>query len=242
MPPQVLRTADFARDAARFILQTAHGALAERGLFRLALSGGSTPREVHEALAGLARDLPWDRVQITFGDERCVPPEHPESNYRMAKESLLDRVAVPAGNVFRIRGESDPGDAARAYEETLRAVADRFREPRYVHDLILLGLGSDGHTASLFPGSPALSETVRHVLPVTGPKPPVQRVTFTFPLINVARQVLFLVKDVDGSKRPIIDEIISGRSSLPAARVRPEAGGLAWIIGTTNRADAPPGH
>ena len=226
--PRVIRTPDFASYAARFIAEAAHAAIAERGVFRVALSGGHTPRPVHEALAGFG-DLPWEKIQITFGDERCVPPDDAESNYLMARESLLDRVNIPSGNVFRIRGEIDPEAAAQEYEAHLSALAARFGEPRYRHDLLILGLGEDGHTASLFPGSPALAETVRNVIPATGPKPPPQRITMTLPLINASRHIVFFVNDA--SKQPIIDEILAGSSTYPAARVRPAEGKLTWLLG-----------
>lgn len=227
MTPTHLRTRDFARESAQFILTHARTAIAERGLFRLALSGGNTPRAVHAQLVQLGGELPWNRVQITFGDERCVPPGHADSNFRMAKESLLDLVPIPAGNVFRIRGEIVPAVAAQEYEEKLAAVAARFGEPRYVHDLLLLGLGEDGHTASLFPGSPALDEAVRNVIPATGPKPPPQRVTMTFPLLNAARHVAFLVTGTD--KLALIGEILAGSTAYPAAHVR--AAAVTWITG-----------
>jgi 6-phosphogluconolactonase len=131
--------------------------------------------------------------------------------------------------VFRIRGEISPSEAARDYEAHLAAVASRLGEARYIHDLLLLGLGEDGHTASLFPGSAALDETTRNVLPVIGPKPPPRRVTMTLPLINAARHVAFLVEGA--AKLPLVEKITSGRSTLPAARVRPENGALTWIVG-----------
>lgn len=228
--PEVLRTKNFIADAAQLILTHARTAITERGLFRLALSGGNTPRAIHAELARIAGDLPWNKVQITFGDERCVPPDHKDSNHLMAKESLLDVVQIPEANVFRIRGEIDPEEAARECESKLAAVAARFGEERYVHDLILLGLGEDGHTASLFPGSPALAETERNVIPATGPKPPPQRVTFTFPLLNAARQICFLVKN-DPAKEQVIQEAIAGDQKHPAARVRPTNGKVTWLIG-----------
>ena len=227
MQTDVIRPADFAAEAAQFILEHARAAIAGRGLFRLALSGGNTPRAVHAQLVRLGADLAWNRVQITFGDERCVPPEHADSNFRMARETLLDVVPIPAGNVFRIRGEIAPATAAQDYEDKLAAVAARFGEPRYVHDLVLLGLGEDGHTASLFPGSPALDETVRNVIPATGPKPPPQRITMTFPLLNAARHVTFLVTGAD--KHALVEEITSGSTAYPAGRVH--AAAVTWIVG-----------
>jgi 6-phosphogluconolactonase len=228
--PEVIRTTNFVADAAQIILKRAEAAIAERGLFRIALSGGNTPRAIHGEVARIAGDLPWNKVQITFGDERCVAPDDKDSNYLMAKESLLDVVGIPECNVFRIRGEIDPETAAKEYEAKLAAVAARFGEARYSHDLILLGLGEDGHTASLFPGSPALDESVRNVIAATGPKPPPQRITFTFPLLNAARDVCFLVQQTP-AKKQVIDEAIAGDRKHPAARVRPLNGTLTWLIG-----------
>lgn len=216
---------DFARDAAHYIMERARVAIAERGLFRLSLAGGNTPREVYAAMADAGRTFPWDKVQITFSDERCVAPHDKDSNFRMAQESLLAVAPIPGGNVFRVRGEIDPEAAASEYEAKLAAVAARFGEPRYAHDLVLLGLGPDGHTASLFPGSPALDETTRNVIPATGPKPPPQRITFTFPLINASREVAFLVKE--DSKEKVVEEVQAGDLRHPASRVKP----ATWLLG-----------
>lgn len=229
MKARTLHTSAFAGDAAAIIQESAREAIAARGIFRLSLCGGNTPRPVYAELAKAGPDFPWDKVQITFGDERCVPPEDGQSNYRMAKEALFDKVSIPVGNIFRIRGEIDPETAAGECEQKLAHVAARFGESRYAHDLLLLGLGEDGHTASLFPGSPALAETNRNVIPATGPKPPPQRITFTFPLINAARHVCFLVND--SGKAEIVNEVIAGNSAYPAARVRPESGAVTWLLG-----------
>lgn len=228
--PRVLRTADFAAEAADFIAAEIRAAVNARGFCRLALSGGNTPRAVHQELVRSGRGLQWNHVQITFGDERCVPPDDPDSNFQMARETLLDAIDIPPGNVFRIRGEIAPEEAATEYEHKLAAVAARLGEERYVHDLLLLGLGEDGHTASLFPRSPALAETARNVIAVTGPKPPPQRVTMTLPLLNAARHVAFLVEGAD--KLPLVNEILAGQSTLPAARVKPATGAVTWVIGS----------
>jgi len=225
--PRVRRTTQFNLDAAQLIIETGREAIARNGLFRLGLAGGNTPRAVYEQLSAHSDALPWERVQITFGDERCVPPEDANSNYRMAKESLLSRVPIPEGNVFRIKGELSPEVAASEYEAKLSAVATRFGERVYAHDLLLLGLGEDGHTASLFPDSAALEETVRLVVPNIGPKPPPQRITFTYPLINAARCVLFLLKDP--AKEPILQAALQGQ--FPSGKVRPEAGKVLWLVG-----------
>jgi 6-phosphogluconolactonase len=224
---RIQRTRQFVPDAVELIRQAAERAVEERGLFRLGLAGGNTPKAVYEALATSSKSLPWERVQITFGDERCVPPGDSASNYRMANEALLSKVSIPEGNVFRIRGEIDPLEAAQEYEARLSAVASRFGEAIYAHDLLLLGLGEDGHTASLFPESPALLETQRWITPARGPKPPPQRVSFTFPLINAARQIAFLVNDP--SKESVIQSVLQG--SYPAAKVQPTSGGIVWLIG-----------
>ncbi len=229
MISHILHSKDFAADAARFILERARKAIAERGLFRLGLTGGRSPRAIHTALVTIAGDLPWKKVQLTFGDERCVPPDHEDSNYRVAKETLIDPTGIPAGNVFRMRGEIDPETAAQEYEDMLRAFAARLGEPRYAHDLLLLGLGEDGHTASLFPGSPALEETTREVLPVIGPKPPPQRISMTFPLINASHHVLFLVPQAD--KRAIAEAAIAGDQRYPASRVHGQER-TTWLLGT----------
>jgi 6-phosphogluconolactonase len=225
MEHQTLHLIDFARDAAYYILERGRTAVMSRGLFRLSLAGGISPREVYAALADVGRNFPWDKVQITFSDERCVAPHDKDSNFRMAQESFLTVAPIPGGNVFRIRGEIEPEVAAAEYEAKLAAVAARFGEARYAHDLLLLGLGPDGHTASLFPGSPALEESTRNVIPATGPKPPPQRITFTFPLINAAREVAFLVKE--DSRQAVVSEVQSGDPRHPAARVKP----ATWLLG-----------
>ena len=229
MISRILHSKDFAGDAARFILDHARKAIAERGLFRLGLTGGRSPQAVNEVLIAQAGNLPWSKVQLTFGDERCVPPDHEDSNYRVAKESLLDPSRIPDGNVFRMRGEIDPEAAAREYEAKLHAVASRFGEPRYAHDLLLLGLGEDGHTASLFPGSPALDEITREVLPVIGSKPPPQRISMTFPLINAAQHILFLVPQP--AKREIAEAAIAGDTRYPASRVHGQEQ-TTWLLGS----------
>src|SRR5882762_11330929 len=151
MSGEVVRTKNFAADAANFIVDLAHKALADRNEFQIALSGGNTPRPVYSEVARIGRDLPWERALITFGDERCVPPDDAESNFRMARETLLAPAAVPEQSILRLRGELDPQTAAQEYQDHLDDIATEGGEPIYRHDLILLGLGDDGHTASLFP-------------------------------------------------------------------------------------------
>jgi 6-phosphogluconolactonase len=225
--PRVIRTSNFTVDAADFILEQAHKAIGERNEFRIALSGGNTPRPVYARLAAVEHDLPWELIHITFGDERCVPPDDQESNFRMARETLLAPAAVPEKSVLRMRGEIDPQIAAQEYEHQLDRMASQRGESIYRHDLILLGLGDDGHTASLFPGTAALEET-RLVVANFVPKLNAWRLTFTFPLINHARHILFLV---GASKNPaLIERVLKGDRQLPAARVDPSAGDVTWMI------------
>ena len=227
--PQVIGTKNFVTDAADFILAQAQHALGERNEFRIALSGGNTPRPVYTRLAAIGRDLPWDLIRITFGDERCVPPDDAESNFRMARETLLAPAAVPEQSILRLRGELDPQTAAQEYQDQLDDIATEGGEPIYRHDLILLGLGDDGHTASLFPETAALDETIRRVMANFVPKFNTWRLTFTFPLINAARHILFLV---GASKNPaLIERVLQGDSQYPAARVNPSAGDVTWMIG-----------
>ena len=227
--PRVVRTRNFAADAAALILEQAHNATAERNEFRIALSGGNTPTPVYARIAAEAHDFPWDRVRFTFGDERCVPPDNPQSNFRMARENLFVPAGVPEKSILRMRGEIDPQIAAQEYEDELAAIATAHGESMYQHDLILLGLGDDGHTASLFHGTAALEETTRRVVGNFVPKFNAWRLTFTFPLINHARHILFLV---GASKSPqLIERVVAGDQQFPAARVNPSAGDVAWMIG-----------
>jgi 6-phosphogluconolactonase len=227
--PRVVRTKNFVADAAAFILEQARKAMVERNEFRIALSGGNTPAPVYARVAVEARDFPWDRVRFTFGDERCVPPDDPQSNFRMAGKNLFVPAAVPEKSIMRMRGEIDPQIAAQQYEDQLNAIATGRGELIYQHDLILLGLGDDGHTASLFPGTAALDEMTRRVVANFVPKLNAWRLTFTFPFINHARHILFLV---GASKSPqLIERVLAGDRQFPAGRVNPSAGEVTWMIG-----------
>ena len=229
MPAKVQRSTQFSRDATDLIIDRAAGAIAARGTFRLGLCGGSTPAVIYEELARDPGAVPWNQTVITFGDERCVPPDDPQSNFGNAQRALLGRVPIPAQNVLRMRGELSPVEAADDYQTTLRALAEKKGETHYVHDLLLLGLGHDGHTASLFPGTAALAETERDVVGDFVPAQGVHRITLTFPLINSAREICFLVNDP--AKLPLIEDVVAGRSDCPAARVSPGSGALVWLVG-----------
>ena len=180
--------------------------MAARGRFSIALSGGSTPRRLYQILASAPHvgSISWDRWQVFWGDERCVPPDHGDSNYRMARQALLDHVPIPPPQVHRIRGEVAPETAAGEYENEIGLV---FQSTVASFDLILLGIGDDGHIASLFPGTEALKEDARLVVPNRAPHLQTQRVTFTLPLINSARAVAFL--GTDGSKAKVNSHLCS---------------------------------
>lgn len=180
--PEIMDASELPAAGARAVAELLRAAIAERGAASLALAGGTTPRAMHEVLATLP-DIDWSRVSVYFGDERCVPPDHGDSNYNMARESLLTRVPIAAANVHRMLGElSDRDAAARTYAARLPAALD----------VVVLGIGEDGHTASLFPGSPALDEREQLVLPVIGPKPPPERLTLTPPALERARSLVML--------------------------------------------------
>jgi len=219
-----------ARAAAVRIASLVEAALAERDRCSIALSGGSTPRKLHAELASpaLSDRIEWGRLAFYWGDERCVPPSHEASNYRMARETLLDRVPLDEAQIHRIRGEIEPAHAAQEYEDVLRASLAT-PEPRF--DLLLLGLGEDGHTASLFPGRPELDELARLVVPVIRPTAPPHRVSLTLSAINAAGCVLFLVT---GARKAEAVARVLGRArrdeGLPAARVRPASGRVLWFL------------
>jgi 6-phosphogluconolactonase len=229
MSREVIHSKNFAPDAAGFLLQQARVALAERNEFRIALSGGNTPRPVYAEFARIGRDLPWERVHFTFSDERCVPPDDEQSNFRMANETLFQAASVPEKSIARMRGEIEPKLAAQEYQDQLDLLARQRSEQVYRHDLILLGLGDDGHTASLFPGTKALEEKTQRVVANFVPKLSAWRLTFTFPLINQARHICFLV---NSNKQPeLIERVFAGDTRYPAARIDPPDGQVTWIIG-----------
>src|SRR6476659_11007125 len=214
MPREVIRSKNFVADAANFLLEQARMALAERGQFRIALSGGNTPRPIYTEFARIGRDLLWDRVFFTFSDERCVPPDDEQSNFRMARESLFVPASVPEKSVARMRGEIEPQVAAREYQDQLDRLAAERGETTYRHDLILLGVGDDGHTASLFPGTAALEEKTRKVVANFVPKFDSWRITFTYPFINQARHICFLA---NANKNPsLLEQILEGDQQFPA--------------------------
>ncbi len=198
--------------------------VAARGRCRFALAGGGTPVPVYQRLAWapLASTVPWASVELFFGDERAVRPDDPASNYAMVKGSLLDHIDIPAGNVHRIHGELPPAEAARAYAEELGD------EPL---DIVLLGMGDDGHTASLFPDTPDLDGGAP-VRVTRSPVPPTERVTLGLGVLDRARSVYFLVSGAGKAARlaEVKRQIESGAPTLPAARVQPTGGRLIWLV------------
>jgi 6-phosphogluconolactonase len=221
--------AALARAAAQEFHRLAEAAVRERGRFSVALSGGNTPRAVYSLLTSEHRQLPWDRIHIFFGDERHVPPDHPDSNFRMASESLLSKVPIPEKNVHRIRTELEADAAAKEYEQELREFFQLIDHdwPRF--DLIFLGLGEDGHTASLFPGSKALAETSRKVTANWVEKFQTSRITLTLPSLNHAAKVVFMVSGA--GKAQILSEVLRpGARKYPAQIVQPENGQLLWLV------------
>ncbi|HZZ00997.1 MAG TPA: 6-phosphogluconolactonase [Candidatus Baltobacteraceae bacterium] len=220
---------EVAAKLADLIVDVGQTALADRGVFRVALSGGNTPRHAYELLAREPRNmaLPWKDVFIYFGDERCVPPDDEQSNYRMARKTFLDKVAIPPANVHRIRGEADPGFAANNYASIIRT--DLADPPRF--DLVLLGLGPDGHTASLFPGSPPDLHDSVLVRAVFAEAQDMWRVTMTPKLINLGRTVAFAVEGAE--KADVLAKVLEGPvdpSKYPAQIVNPTSGRLLWLI------------
>ena len=219
---------DLAKAAAKRFVEYATAAIEQSGRFCVALAGGNTPRRLYEALASnpFRKSIDWSRVQIFFGDERCVPPDDPQSNFRMVNESLLTKVNVPDSNVHRMKGELDPAEAASTYEAELKSI---FREsPKF--DLILLGLGEDGHTASLFPGSDVLNEQSRWVIATKHPVSGQDRITLTLPLINRAAHIVFLLTGKE--KAAVLREVIRNEPTAqkPASLIKPVDGSLEWLV------------
>lgn len=225
MHPEIIHSDNFLRDSLALIERAADTAIFERGVFRIALSGGNTPRPVYEALAKTG--AAWGKWIFTFGDERCVPPDDVQSNYRMAKESFFDHAPIPAENILRIPAEEAPDVAAANYEATLRKHAGEASVFR--HDLVLLGMGDDGHTASLFPGTTALEESKAWVVANYVPKFETHRITMTYPLLNAARHVCFLVNSK--GKDEMLKNVFSGDFDFPCTKIRPDQGNLTWLLG-----------
>jgi 6-phosphogluconolactonase len=221
----------FVDGSADFISKVAASAIAERGQFAIALSGGGTPKPIYARLAAQDyRDrIAWKQMHIFFGDERSVPPDDPRSNYRMVREVWFDHSPIPAENIHRIHGEDDPGLEALRYE---REVASFFRAATFpAFDLILLGMGDNGHTASLFPGTAALQEKERRVVAQYVEAMTTWRVTFTAPLINAARHVAFLAEGAGQAQ--MLWNVLKGPYQpdvWPSQLIQPVSGELHWLV------------
>jgi 6-phosphogluconolactonase len=233
-----------AEAACAHVIARAHEAIAARGRFHLALTGGSTPRSLYQLLAGHP-ELPWSQIELFFGDERVVPPDHPESNAGMARDTLTGQPFVPPERVHRMRGELPARAAAADYEATLRRL---FPEAATQHgfptfDLLLLGLGPDAHIASLFPGSPALQEREAWVTSNWVDKLGVERITLTFPVLNQAADTLFLVAGAD--KAWAVHQALQGTSRVedaPVQGIKPLSGRLTFMLdqAAASQLDPPP--
>ena len=228
-----------SRDAADFIVGAAREAIDQRGLFTVAISGGKSPKRLYELLGekNYASQIRWNATHLFWADERAVPPSHSASNFGMT-QNMLSQVPISSANIHRMHGERDPlSEAATDYENAIRLTVPPVASggpPAF--DLVLLGLGADGHTASLFPNDPLLEEKTKLVAAVQKPAgiPPVPRITMTFPCLNQARTALFLVSGV--SKRPIVNEILQDRAAAankyPAARIAAQER-TVWFVSET---------
>jgi 6-phosphogluconolactonase len=223
-----------SREAAQYIVRLASESIVMHGRFTIALSGGSTPRKLYSLLGSepYRSQIDWALVEIFWSDERCVPPDSEDSNYRMARETLLSNIPIAAKQVHRMPADQPDRDvASQAYTLEMQRTFGTDGIPRF--DLIQLGMGPEGHTASLFPHQPSLHEQQRLVMPVITPKPPPPRLTFTPPLLNAARHILFLVTGAD--KSDAVHAVLEGEynpDEYPAQIVRPKDGEVTWMLDT----------
>jgi 6-phosphogluconolactonase len=235
--------AEMALASAQKFTETVEQAVTKRGVARVAISGGSTPQATFKLLAAepFASRVPWDKLQLFWVDERCVAPDNPESNYGVARDLLLSRVPIPEANVFRMEGELDPEVAASRYESTLRNVLRLEGAETPAFDLVSLGMGPDGHTASLFPNTDGLNELGRLVIANHVPQKDVWRISLTWPVINHASQVVF---ELEGpGKADILAEVLTGPRDpdrLPSQLIRPANGNLLFLLDNASAAKLPP--
>ncbi len=236
--------ASLAARAARHFVELTEQAVAARGRARIAISGGSTPKATFQLLGDPAQPwlqrMPWDRIELYWVDERCVPPDHPDSNYRMTREALLDHVPLRPEQIHRMEGELDPEEAAARYESTLRNTFRLEGAETPSFDLLALGMGPDGHTASLFPHSAAIHELGRLSVANHVANKDAWRITLTWPVINHARSVFFLIAGAD--KAAVLKEVLTGPRDverLPSQLIRPAGGILTLILDKTAAALLP---
>ena len=226
---------DWAHQAAAFIASISNQTIQSKGRFIMALSGGSTPKTLYQALASpeWRGRFDWTKIYFLFGDERCVPADHPDSNFNMANSSLFHPLSIQADHVFRMRGEGeDPSAVAMEYEQAIRQLTGARPQTMPRIDLILLGLGDDGHTASLFPGTVAMQETEKIVTPGEAPTGIRTRLTLSLGVLNQAAVVLFLVMGEGKADmvRRILEPASDADRSLPASKIAPESGQLVWML------------
>lgn len=229
-------TADaVAAAAAHLFTESAVAAVTARATARIAISGGSTPKRMFTLLADPAKPyavaVPWAKLELFWVDERCVPPDHPDSNYKMTKEALLDHVPLPASQVHRMEGELDPAEAAAKYDSEIRNTFKLEGAETPAFDLVLLGMGDDGHTASLFPHTEALHETASIVTPNHVPQKDTWRITLTLPVILQGRKVAFLIEGA--AKAAILADVLLGPydpESKPSQLIRPASGELSLLL------------
>ncbi len=217
--------------AASIFVSASRNSIATKRRFAVAISGGSTPRRLYALLGSDAyrREVDWQGVHFFWADERCVPKDDEASNFRMAFDALLSKIGLPQKNIHRIKGEEAPEKAARDYEEEIRSFFGGSERPGF--DLIILGMGEDGHTASLFPGSKSLEEAVRLAIPVYLEESRKNRITLTLPVLNNADEILFLV--AGPSKAVVLPEVLGGgekKKGFPAGMIRPARGNMTWLI------------
>jgi len=234
----------WAQAAAEFVLEVGEEAVRTNGRFLIALSGGTTPETLYRALTSpaFAGRFDWSMTTFFFSDERCVPPDDPRSNYALAKNVLFTPLNIMPSQVYRMAGESsDPQAAAFEYEPQLRLATKTSLSAQPSLDLVLLGLGEDGHTASLFPGASILRDRQRVIAATQSPKDPPNRMTMTLAAINRASVILFLVAGArkSGVVRAILDPRTEAERQLPAARVAPEEGRLIWFLDRAAAAELP---
>jgi 6-phosphogluconolactonase len=217
--------------AAEMFVNSSRTCMASQGKFSVAISGGSTPRRLYTLLGSnpYREEVNWLLVHFFWVDERCVPKEHEESNFKAAFDTLLSKISIPDENIHRIMGEGAPDKAARDYEEEVRKSFGMSGLPMF--DLVILGMGEDGHTASLFPGSSLLKERIRLAAPVYLERPNRNRITLTLPVLNNATQILFLI--AGHSKADVVYEILGNerkKERYPAGLIRPVHGAMTWLI------------
>jgi 6-phosphogluconolactonase len=235
---------ELARAMAEKLLAVAQAAVASHGVARIAVSGGNTPKRTFEMLADPSGEFgafPWNKIDLFWVDERCVPPDDKDSNYRMTRLALLDKVPLPAERVFRIEGELDPGEAAQRYEMAIRSRFGLQGVEMPVFDLVALGMGPDGHTASLFPHTKGIHEAGPIVIPNHVPQKESWRVTLTAPVINHGREVVFLIGGAD--KAPVLSQVLSDKydpDTWPSQLVQPKSGKVLMLLDQAAAAQLPP--